>query len=154
HAIDDDVALPPVDLLGVVPAPLLAAAGRIDRLTVDARCGARMVGLLGGPGAATQGVMDPVQRPVPPPPVEVAPDGAPGREVDGQVAPLAAGAGDVEDGVEDVPHVGLAGPAAAGFGGQMGLDQGPPGVAEVAGVMVYSHATITLVIPRSFTLWD
>ena len=41
----------------------------------------------------------------------------------GQVPPLAAGAEDVEDGVEDVPHVGLAGPPAgvdAGCGARSG----------------------------------
>ena len=58
--------------------------------------------------------MDLVEGAVVTPLVEVAPDGALGREVDGQVSPLAAGAEDVEDGVEDVPHVGLAGPPAAG----------------------------------------
>jgi hypothetical protein len=49
-------------------------------------------------------VVDPVQRPVATPLVEVAPDGALGREVHGQLPPLAAGAEDREDGVEDVPH--------------------------------------------------
>ena len=98
--------------------------------------------------------MDPVQGPVASPLVEVAPDGALGREVDGQVAPLAAGAEDVEDGVEDVPHVRLAGPPAAGFGGDVGLDQGPLGVGDVAGVMVCSHAITTSVTPGLFPLWD
>ena len=98
--------------------------------------------------------MDPVQRPVPTPLVEVAPDGALGREVDGQVTPLASGAEDIEDGVEDVPHVRLAGPPAAGFGRDMGLDQGPLGVGDVAGVMVHSHTITTLVTPRLFPLWD
>ena len=98
--------------------------------------------------------MDPVQRPIPTPLVEVAPDGALGREIDGQIAPLAAGAEDVEDGVEDVPHVCLAGPTAAGFGRHVGLDQGPLRVGDVAGVMVHSHTNTTLVTPRLFSLWD
>ena len=98
--------------------------------------------------------MDPVQRPIPTPLVEVAPDGALGREIDGQIAPLAAGAEDVEDGVEDVPHVCLAGPTAAGFGRHVGLDQGPLRVGDVAKVMVHSHTNTTLVTPRLFSLWD
>ena len=67
-----------------------------------------------------------------------------GGKSHGQIAPLAAGAEDVEDGVEDVPHVGLAGPAAAGLGREVGLDQGPLGVGDVARVMVHSHAITTL----------
>src|SRR5262249_16383401 len=116
--------------------------------------GAGVVGLLLGPDLAAQGVVDPVQCPVAAPGVEVAPGGALGREVAGQIAPLAAGAEEVEDGVDDVPHVGLAGPAAARLVGQMGLGQGPLGIAEVAGVMVHSHAITTRDTPQMFTLWD
>ena len=113
-----------------------------------------MVGLLRGPDLAALRVVDPVQRPVPAPAVEVAPDGAPGREVRRQIAPLAAGAEDVQNGVEDVPLVGLAGPAATGFGRDVGLDEGPLGVGEVAGVMVHSHAITTPISPKLFPLWD
>src|SRR5262249_39006837 len=86
--------------------------------------------------------------------VEVAPGGALGREVAGQVAPLAAGAEDVEDGVDDVPHLGLAGPAPARLFGEMGLDQGPLVIGKVAGVMVHSHAITTPITCQMFTLWD
>ena len=61
-----------------------------------------------------------------------------GREVDGEIAPLAAGAEEVEDGVDDVPHGGFAG-SSAGGGGDVGLDQGPLRVGDVAGVMVRSQ---------------
>ena len=98
--------------------------------------------------------MHPVQRPVAAPLVEVPPDGALGREVAGQVAPLAAGAEEIENGVEDVVQVGRAGPTAAGFGRDVGLDQGLLDVGEVAGVMVHSHSTTTTVRPRLFALWD
>ena len=64
--------------------------------------------------------MDRVEGAVVPPLVEVAPDGALGRKVLGQVTPLAAGAEDVEDGVDDVAQVGLAGPSAGGAGGRWG----------------------------------
>src|SRR5262249_47947105 len=123
HAVHDDVPLPAVDILEVVAAPLLAPGGRVDGLAVDAGGGPGVVGLLGGADLAAELVVDRVQRAVAPPCVEVPPDGALGREVLGQVAPLAAGAGDVEDGVDDVPHVGLAWPTAAGLGRDAGRDQ-------------------------------
>src|SRR5262249_18761979 len=151
---DDDVALAPIDVLGVVAPAGLAAAGGVDRLAIDARRGARTRGLLLGPHLAAQGVVDPVQGPVVAPGVEVAPGGALGREVAGQIAPLAAGAEGVEDGIDDIPYGGLAGPAAARFGRQVGFDQGPLGIGEVAGVMVYSHAITTPETPQMFTLWD
>ena len=84
--------------------------------------------------------MDGVEGAVVPPLVEVAPDGALGREVLGQVTPLAAGAQDVEDGIDDVAQVGLAGPA-AGVDGQVRLDQGPLRVGDVAGVGLRSHTS-------------
>src|SRR5205823_6615501 len=73
-----------------------------------------------------------------PPLVEVAPDGGLGREVLGQVAPLAAGSQQVEDGIDDVPQVGLARPP-AGVDGDARLDQGPLFVGDVAGVGLASH---------------
>src|SRR5512135_3926851 len=102
------MTLPAVDVLGVVAAPLLAPGGRVERSAVDARRRAGVVGLLPRANLAAEPVMDPAQGAVPTPPVEVAPDGAPGREVGRPVSPLAAGPEDVEDGVEDIPHVRLA----------------------------------------------
>src|SRR5437763_1713173 len=103
---------------------------------------------------AAKPVVDPVQGPVASPLVEVTPDGALGREIHRQVSPLAAAADNIEDGVEDVPHVRLAGPAAAGLGRDVGLDKGPLGVREVTGIMVCSHAITTSVTPGLFPLWD
>ena len=108
-----------------------------------------MVGLLGGAGLLAEEVVDGVQGAVVPPLVEVPPDGALGRKVLGKVTPLAAGAEDVEDGVEDVAGVGLAG-TATGVDRDVGLDQGPLLVGDVAGVLVRSHAPFYA--PRP--LWD
>ena len=94
--------------------------------------------------------MDGVEGAVVPPLVEVAPDGALGREVLGQVAPLAAGAQDVEDGIDDVAQVGLAGPP-AGVDGDVRLDQGPLRVGDVAGVGLGSH---TPFYAARHPLWD
>jgi hypothetical protein len=135
HAVDHDVALPAVDVLGVVATPLFAAGGGVDRLAVDARGGAGMVGLLRRADFTAERVVDRVQRAVVPPLIEVSPDGALGREILGEVAPLAAGAKDVEDGVNDVPRVSLAG-SASGVNRDMRLDQAPLLVGDVAGVVV------------------
>ena len=69
-----------------------------------------------------------------------------GGKLHGRIAPLAAGAEDVEDGVEDVPYVGLAGPSAGVDRRDVRLDQGPLCVGDVAGrvidlehVMVYGE---------------
>src|SRR5271166_1225475 len=125
-----------VHILEVVAAPLLAAGTGVDRLAVDAGAGARVVGLLGRAGLRAEPIVGEIQGAVAPPLVEVPPDGALGREVLGEIAPLAAGAGDVEDGVDDLPQVGLAGPAAAGFRWQMGFEEGPLVIGEVTRVMV------------------
>src|SRR5262249_46515177 len=111
----------------------------VDRLAVDARRGAGVVGLLRRADLRAEQVVDPVQGAVPAPLVEVPPDGALGGQVAGQVAPLAAGAEDVEDGMDDVPQVGRAGPAAGSGGREEWLDQGPLVVGDVTGVMVRSH---------------
>src|SRR6516225_2420228 len=113
------MTLPPVDVLGVVPPALLAPGGRVDRLAVDTRRGAGVIRLLPGADLLAEEVMNGVEGSVGPPPVEVTPDGALGGQVAGQVSPLATGAEDVEDGVQDIPHLGLARPPAAGFGRNM-----------------------------------
>ena len=95
-------------------------------------------------------VVDRVEGAVVPPLVEVAPDGALGREVLGQVTPLAAGAEDVEDGIDDVAQVGLAGPS-AGIDGHVRFDQAPLGVGEVAGVGLCSHVPL---YAAAHPLWD
>ena len=67
-----------------------------------------MVRLLGGVDLASMQITDRVQDAVVAPLVEVAPDGALGREIPGQIPPLAARAEDGEDGIDDVTRVGLA----------------------------------------------
>ncbi len=98
--------------------------------------------------------MDRVEGAVGPPLVVIAPDGALGGQVAGEVPPLASGPEDIEDGVEDVAHVGLAGPPAAWLGREVRLDQGPLGIGDVAGVVVRSHTNSTMLSPRMFPFWD
>src|SRR3954447_20984306 len=154
QAVHHEMTLPALDILGIVAAPLLAAGGRVDRRAVDAGGGAGVVGLLLRSDLLAQRVVERVQGAVAPPAVEVAPDGALGGEVAGEVPPRAAGAGDVEDGVEDVPRVDLARSPAAGADGVVGLNQGPLLVGEVAGVVVVFHTRSTSLGPQLFPLWD
>src|SRR5207245_10839152 len=108
----DDVPLPAIDLLGVVPAAGLPARAGVHRLAVDAGRAAGPPRLLLLADQLAQLVVDGAQGAVVAPLVVVAPDGALGREVLGEVLPLAAGPQEVEDGVEDITHRGRAGPAA------------------------------------------
>ena len=109
-----------------------------------------MVGLLHRADLSAETVVDPVQRPISTPLVEVAPDGALGREVLGQVTPLAAGAQDIEHGIDDVAQVGLAWPA-TGIDGDKGLDQSPLGIGNIAGIGLRSHVSF---YASSTPLWD
>src|SRR5271157_6670197 len=134
------MAFPAIDVLGVVPAPLLAARGGVARLAVDARRGPGRVGLLLRADLAAEQVVDRFERAVVSPLVEVSPDGALGGEILGEVTPLAAGPEDVEDGIDDVAQIGLARPSAR-MDGQVWFDQGPLGVGEIAGVGLGSHTS-------------
>src|SRR5918995_2550254 len=83
--------------------------------------------------------MHPLPRPIQAPGAEVVIDGLPGREAVGQQPPSAATADDVEDGVCDLAQ-GMYPRAPGGFGGwQMGLQEGPLGIGEVA-LVCFSHA--------------
>jgi hypothetical protein len=108
-----------------------------------------LVGLLRRADLAAEQVVDSVQGAVVLPLVELPPDGALGREVLGEIPPLTARAKDGEDGVDDIPPVGRAG-TSAGVNGDVGLDQGPLRVGDVAGVMLRSHSTFY----ASHPLWD
>jgi hypothetical protein len=101
------------------------------------RCGG--VRLLGGVDLASMQIAGRVQDAVVAPLVEVAPDGAPGREIPGLIPPLAARTEDGEDGIDDVTRVGLA-RSPAGVNGGMRWDQSSPHVGDVAGIMVRANA--------------
>jgi hypothetical protein len=104
------MVLPPDDDLEVVATPLLAAADGVDRLAVVARGGAGVAGLLRRANVAAEPIADQIKGAVAPPTVEVPPVGAAGRKVLREIPPLGIGADDIEDGVDDVPQVGLVGP--------------------------------------------
>src|SRR5262249_8322827 len=120
----------------------LGAGGGVHGLAIDAGGGAGGVGLLRSADLLAQEVMDGVQRAVVPPLVEVPPDRTLGREVPGEVAPLAAGPQDVEDGIDDIPEGGPS-RSRAGVGRTVLLDQGPLLVGPVARVCLRSHASFS-----------
>src|ERR1019366_8461679 len=132
------MAFPPIDVLGVVSPALLTASRGIHGLAIYAGGGARGVRLLLSADPLAEQVVDGVQGAVVPPLIEVPPHSRLGREVLGEVTPLAAGTQDVEDGIDYVAQVGLAW-SAAGVDGQLRLDQKPLRVGYVAGVGLCSH---------------
>src|SRR3954447_18706711 len=104
------MTLPPGDLLPPVVAPTVGDLGRLDRLAIDARHARAGVVTTGHTDLLPQGVHDLLPRAIVPPLGEVVVDGALGQEVVGKHVPLATRAVEVEDRVDDLPQVDLAGP--------------------------------------------
>jgi len=132
------MTLTPIDVLVVVAATFFAAGGCVHRLAVDASRGPWRIRLLLSADLGAKCVVNDIQGAVVPPLVEVTPDGAPGREVLGQITPLAARAKHIQDGVEYVAYIRLAWPA-TGVDRDERLDQGPLFVRYVAGVRIRLH---------------
>ena len=103
---------PPIFFPRVVP-PGSAGLGRLDGLAVDDAGGGRRLAAGAGAGVAAQGGVDLRPQAAVAPGVEVVGHQAPGREVVGQQPPGAAGAGDVQGGVDDLAGRVGAGPAGA-----------------------------------------
>src|ERR1700737_2781585 len=141
RAVPDDMGLSAIDVLGVVTAAGLPSRAGVHRLAVDARGVAGLPRLLLLADAVAQRIVDALQGSIMTPEVEVAPDGALGREVLGQETPLASSPQEVEDGVEDVAHRGLAGPTAGGAGDHL-LHEGPLLVGQIARVSLSSHTQL------------
>ena len=100
--------------------------------------------------AVAQGIVDLMPDAGLAPAVILGGDRAPGREVVGQLAPLAAGPQDVQDRVQHVPHPRRAGPPAARGFRQPRPDQPPLLVAHVARITLGPH----LPFYANGTLWD
>ena len=138
------MALAAADLLGGVVAARPALLGGLDRLAVDdaGRGLGRLALVLANAAVHHAQHLVPDARLAPA--VELGGDGAPGREVVGQAAPLAAGGQDVQDGIDQV----LAGDddGVTGLGpafGQQRADRLPLLVREVAGIHApLAHARI------------
>src|SRR5512135_3555183 len=139
--IEGDMSLPPVDLLARIIASLPTTLGALDRLAVDIRDPRRRLASLGHAQLLPQGVGDPLPGAIVAPLGEGVVDGALGQQVVRQQLPLAAGAGLVQQGIEDLPYVDLAGPTAGQGGGDQGLDDLPLGVGQV-GLVGLTHRGI------------
>src|SRR6516165_1261779 len=90
-----------------------------------------------------QRVVDPLPQATPPPAAELGGDGAPGREVVGQLPPLAACPQDVEDGVEEVPAVHGGRAADAPGLGEQGPQEVPLAVSQVTRIAcTFAHTPL------------
>ena len=130
QAVNDDVTLHPGDLLAAIMTPRTPDLAPLDRLAVDRGDPRCRVVASGDPDLSDQGVLDLVPGAVVPPVSEVVVDGALGGEVVGEHIPLATSPVDVEDGVEDFPHIHLPRPPGL-LRGDERLDDGPLGIGQV-----------------------
>jgi len=87
--------------------------GRLDRLAVDDASARARLPASGLPHVHQQHVVDGLPYPVVAPRVEIPLHRCVWREILGQQTPLAAGLGDIEDAIDDIPQAGLARPPAA-----------------------------------------
>ena len=88
-----------------------------------------------------------------PPLIEVAPDGALGRKILGEEAPLATRAQDVENGIHNVTHRGFARTAARVHGDEW-LNERPLRVGQVARVMLDLHTLLYAAVQLQTPLSD
>jgi len=144
------MALGPLDFLpGVITTPVLSdgvgpAQGlRIDDPGTGFGPPLRALGLLGLLAQLlAQGVVDEIERPVVAPVDEVPIDGPPMREVVGHHAPGAPGAGQVQDGVDDLALRIQRGPSARRDRfrlGQQGLHHRPLAIGQIGRIPTALH---------------
>lgn len=131
--VDQDVPLAAVDLLPRVVAvrPLF---GRLDRLAVEHPGGGLAMTPLGLAEVAPQLVEESVDGAVLLPRHEVPVDDLPGRQFVRHRPPLAAGAGDVEEGVDDLAPLVLGRSAALLGSRDESGDLGPLRPGQIAGI--------------------
>lgn len=103
----------------------------LDRLAVnDAGRGARLTaGLLAGD--SNKSVIDPSEGAIARPGVEIILNGGVRRELLWQLTPLAAGRGEIQDGIDHGPQTGHPGTADPPGGRHERLDQRPFGIGEI-----------------------
>src|SRR5579884_2941725 len=125
QGIHHDMPLATSDLLAGVVALGTARPGRLDALAVDAAGTRRRFTARLAADLPDQGVMDLLPRAVLDPGAEVVVDGSPGREVMRQGPPANAVAVAVEQGVDDLPHVGFSVAPAGARRWNQGLQESP-----------------------------
>src|SRR5262245_36452789 len=138
QAVHPDVPLAALDLLAVVEAVLSALRRGLDRLAVGGTGARAGVATGGRADLLAQRLVEALPGAVGAPAAVPGVDGAPGREIVRQQAPLAAGADQVEDAVEDFTKVCGRSPGPLGFG-QERLNQGVLIVGEVGVIASGSH---------------
>src|SRR5262249_3544606 len=126
--------LTPLIFFSRVVAPLPAGSGRLDGLAIDATGAGlrRLASRLPHPSA--QRVMDPLPESGATPLMEVIPDRAFGGKVVRQGGPGTTSSQDVFDRIDDLTEVRLSRRAHREGRGQHRLQDGPFGIAEIAGI--------------------
>src|SRR3954452_18839100 len=132
---------PPIDLLAPVVALLTTDLGGFDRLTVDVGDPGCRFAPRSHPDLGAQGIDHPLPSAVIAPLGEVVIDGALGQEVVRQHVPLAAGAGLIAEGVENLAHVDFARPPAGLGRWDEGLENLPLSVGQI-GRIGFTHRAI------------
>ena len=129
--VDQNVALASVDFLARVVAALVADLAALDTLTVDGARAGLGLSSLGQADMLAQMRVNLLPQAIALPESEIVIDGAPGREMSRQVAPLATGFDEVEDSIEQLAEgVFPRAPFLAGLGKTV-IDELPFGVAQV-----------------------
>src|SRR5262249_40632016 len=114
----------------------------LDRLAVDAGDAGIGVAARRPAHPPPQGGEEPIPGTILLPGLEVVVDGLPGREVIGQGPPRTALAGEVEDGIDHLAHVGFARPAAGSGRRNPRLQDGPLLVRQIRRVAFAVHTEL------------
>src|SRR5271156_3227365 len=136
------IFLPASNLCGSIETPPFFCA--LHALTVDDRGGGAGLAPLLRAAEFVKRIMHTPQPPAPAPGVEVAAHRALRGKILGKIAPLATGAQQIHDGVEGLPHVGLASASTALCGRNKRFNQRPFRVRDIAGV-----AQFIAIVPRA-----
>jgi len=139
HHINQQMSLTPADLLASVISIGPTLLVRLGRLAVDDSSSRFDLAARLSPNLVSERLMDQFPGAVALPATEVIIDGPSRREIMGDQMPGAPGTKDVEDGVDDLAHVGGPRSAAAGFGKNERGDQFPLGIGQVRSVALSSR---------------
>ena len=131
HQVHDQVPLAPADQHAAVEAALAARLGGLHALGVDDHHARRRLPPGNAPDPLPQRRQDVLPGAVAPPLGELVADGLPRGVLSGEHAPLAAGAQEIEDRVDDQAQADPLAPARSLWHRQQRRDQRPLGVGEV-----------------------
>src|SRR5208283_1134406 len=147
--IDEDVTLAPLDFLTGVEAPRAARLSGFDRLAVDRPGARRRLTPNLFPQRHDQNVIDARHQAAARPSVKIALNSGIRRKILGQLPPLAAGGGDVEDRLDNGAQRRNARPAAPKGAWQERFDQRPFFVRSVTPILAAGDFSPSHKIPSN-----